>query len=276
MNIKLHWTARFSLLFLIAFLVVTFDFLTFSFRLQIWQSPSNFFLVALVNASFLAIAASSSRASGWRLLFFLFLAYFALTGLLVGIETVYLPEQLPMDIALEMIANSAIAALILSLSSVVLFNSLRHQVDYKTNRNLYVLGGIIRLVFSGIIWMFLFVLIGLFVFQPLAKALDEPAAIQYLAEFSGNQEDGIKVLFFQVLRGIIWALMLLPWLRSLRGSRRNVALIVGGVSAAWLGSTFFVPTGISALIQVAHIAEMLTENFIYGICLGLLFYPDIQ
>ena len=131
-----------------------------------------------------------------------------------------------------------------------------------------------KLVWSGVEWMLLFVLVGMFVFQPLAKALDEAAATQYLAEFSGNQEDGLRILFFQIGRGMVWALLLLPWLRSVRDKRWQVALLSGCVCAGWLSSTFFVPTGLPAAIQISHIMEMVTENFLYGAWLGFLFYPQ--
>ena len=269
-----HWSLRFFVFLLITFVIVIFDFLTISIQPTFITAPLNFFAVALVNASLLFLAVSLSTASGWRLFLVIFLAYYALTGFLVGIETVYLPEQLPLDIAIRVLINAGIAAILLTGISIYFFGDKgKTQTPNATARKTSWISWLWKLFLSGIVWMFLFVLVGLFVFQPLAKALDEPAAIQYLAEFSGNQDDGIKILLFQIGRGIIWAVMILPWLISLRVRRWHAVLLAGGVCAGWLGSTFFTPTGIPALIQIAHLVEMITENFLYGAWLGFLFFP---
>ncbi|HSQ26220.1 MAG TPA: hypothetical protein VLM80_03745 [Anaerolineales bacterium] len=142
-----------------------------------------------------------------------------------------MPEQLPLSLVVSVLANSAIAAAVLSGLSVYLFGRSHPAKQPVTLKKVGWISWMGKLFFSGIVWILLFVLVGMYVFQPLAKTLDESADTQYLAEFSGNQEDGLRILFFQIGRGIVWALLLLPWLRSVKDKRWQIALLSGCVCA---------------------------------------------
>lgn len=129
---KLNRSIRFFLWILFTFVVVSFSFLTFSVQPALTNTPLNYLAIAVVNGLFLFLAVHYLGASGWKFFLIIFLVYYALTGFLVGNETVYVPEQLPLDIAFRVLINSAIVAVILSGIGVFFFGQSPASVGRET------------------------------------------------------------------------------------------------------------------------------------------------
>jgi hypothetical protein len=125
-----------------------------------------------------------------------------------------------------------------------------------------------KLPLLGIIFLMIFVLTGLFVFQPTAMFLEPEAAPSYFEEFQPKNPG--EVLLFQVFRGIIWVVLSVPIITSLQNSRWKNALLVAMFYALVMAPLNLVPNGLPVGIRIAHALEVFIGNSIYGLVIVLL------
>lgn len=263
---------RLLLLVLLLFVLYALDFRSLALAPVAAAAPLRLFLVALIDGLLLAFAISRTRRAGLALAATVGLLYFGLKTLLVAVEGIYLPEVLTPELVLSLLVNGAITALIVVPMAIWLLGRwpARQPQRAPGYGRPSLLGLVWRLPLTGLFWVILFVATGLLVFRPLATALDAATAEAYLNAF--NPENPLLVLGFQFARGILWALLAAPLLWSLDRPRIAAGLVLGLLFAGWMGSSLLLPNDLlPAQIWLAHLLEVLTENFIFGfVVAGLL------
>lgn len=229
------------------------------------QAPAALALVALIHAALISYLFLSVPGGGWKWLSGVFLLHYGVSTAVVAVETVYLADILPLDLALSLLFNGAIASAIFTLVAALVYGKLTGRPS-PTARSLSVLAYLWRLALCGLVWVILFVAAGLLVFQPLAAWLD-PAALAFYADMPAPP----WILPFQAARGIVLAALLLPLIRRLPVSRLESALACGLSLALLMGSNLILPAGLPPAIQFGHWVEVTLENLLFGVFVALLF-----
>jgi hypothetical protein len=129
-----------------------------------------------------------------------------------------------------------------------------------------------RIILAGLGYVLLFALVGLLVFQPAAKALEPVKGPSYIAEFQPDNPLGI--LGFQLVRGMLWALLTAPILLAMKTPRWQTGIIIGAAYAMIMAPLNLVPNGLVTGIRVAHALEVFVGNFMFGLFVVLLLCPQ--
>lgn len=238
------------------------------------QTPFLLLLVAAIDMTVLTLARRRAAGRRWPLALALFILFFGVKTGLVAMETVYLPDALPTDLALALLINGGVTALVMA---PLLTWGMDGRVETAvlppiTRRRWRWSHWVGRLLAAGLVWVILFVAAGLLVFRPVAMALDPATAEAYLAAFTPEQP--LLILGFQWGRGVIWALLVLPILRHWQGSRRGRGVWLGLCCAGLMGSSLLLAgEALPAAIWPAHLAEVVVENFLFGLWLGYWLTP---
>lgn len=233
------------------------------------QTPLLLLLMAAIDTAVLTLARRRAAGPRWPLVAALFALFFGVKTGLVAMETVYLPEALPFAVARSLAVNGFITALVMTPLLTwgvegAAETAVLPPVSRRRWRWPHWAG---RLLAAGLVWVILFVAAGLLVFRPVAMALDPATADAYLAAFTPEQP--LLILGLQWGRGVIWALLVLPILRHWRGSRRERGFWLGLCCAGLMGSSLLLAgEALPAAIWPAHLAEVVVENFLFGLWLG--------
>ena len=246
---------------------VNFEGLTLSEKVR--TAPAALLLVSLLQAAVISYPILRSRWTGLRLVGAIFAVFYGVTTVMVAIEAVYLPDELPPHLARQLLFNGAITAAILSPVAVLIHGRMKAtQEAEEPNLRLAMSWGqwLWRLALIALSWAVLFVFFGAVVYLPLAHELD-PSALKALV----SPDLPSWTLPFQMIRALIWTLLTLPVIRMLKGSWRETGFIIALLYSVLLGSNLLIPTGMPVGLQVAHLAEVCGEAFVFGwIVVGLL------
>jgi hypothetical protein len=238
-------------------------------------APWSFAAMALVDSLVVGWAVGRSRLRGWRAVAAVGLAFYAVKTVLVAVEAVYLSDVLPAHLVASLFANGALVAAIYvpivvwamgrfespaagSPPCAPAISGLAHQWR----------GWLWRVPLAGLLYLVLFVAAGAVVFRGAATAIDPAAATAYLEGFEAT--DPTRVLGLQWLRGMLWLVLVMPWVRSLSGGVARVGLVAGSFFAVLMASSFLVPTGLPAAVVPAHALEVATANLAFGFVVAWL------
>ncbi|NIR95757.1 MAG: hypothetical protein GWO08_19605, partial [Gammaproteobacteria bacterium] len=215
---------RITVITLILFGLLSIDFVGLSLSETVAVVPGMLLLVALVDTIIIAYAINRSRWHRWRLIAAVFVIFYSLTTLLVGVETLYLGDILPPEQVYRLFLNGAIAAAIFSPLVVLAFGRLTTRVSGIPGSGGQVAVSWrfwpVKLAFLAVFWVILFVAFGLLVFTPLVNALD-PAALDFYTDL----EMPPWILLFQAGRGVALAGLALLIISMIRGRRWQVGLV---------------------------------------------------
>ncbi len=251
------------LLLLVAFGLYAVDIWGMGLSPLLRTAPWLLLAVALIDVAVISIALSQAEGAGWALAGRLALLIFGVKTAVVVVETIYLPDVLPLAWVPGLLVNGGVTALLLALAAVWLNERWAGAANVLPWFSWSTLSWR-RWLTTGLLWMVLFVATGLLVFQPVARALDRAAADAYLADFT--PENPMLILAFQAGRGLLWALLAWPFLNSLRGSAWRRGLILGLLFAGLMGSSQLQAIDLLPdAIWPGHLAEVVVENFLFGL-----------
>ncbi|MDF1514942.1 MAG: hypothetical protein P1S60_14120 [Anaerolineae bacterium] len=223
-------------------------------------APVLLVLTAFLQTIVLSYAVLRTGRHGWRLFVALFMAFYGISTLMVAVEAVYLPDTLPLDIVLPLLVNGGMTAALFSGVAVLVWGRGHLQAvtpDKGVSVSWAPWTG--KFVLIGVSWTILFVVFGALVFLPLAEMLAPEALAVYT-----NLDMPAWVLPFQLVRGMLWAALVLPLLLLMRGSRWATALTTGLLFAVPMGTNLLRATSLPIGLLLAHPVEVLGENFIFG------------
>ncbi|MCA9874262.1 MAG: hypothetical protein KC441_11425 [Anaerolineales bacterium] len=250
------------LLLLVTFALYAIDLWGLGVSPLLPTAPALLLLVAVIDVAVISLALSQAEDAGWSLAGRLALLIFGVKTAVVVVETVYLPDVLPLAWMPGLLVNGGVTALLLALAAVWLNGRWPGTAAaapwFPWSRLSWKRG-----LATGFLWMVLFVATGLLVFQPVARALDRAAADAYLAAFT--PENPLLILAFQAGRGLLWALLAWPFLNNLRGTVWRRGLVLGLLFAGLMGSAQLQAIDLLPdAIWPAHLAEVMVENFLFG------------
>ena len=234
------------------------------------SQPFGLIAVALADAAVFTAFGVRSRSAGWRLGASVFLVFYGVTYGLTALETVYVPNVLPPSSLSSLLANGAIVAGAFSAALVVLLGRAKRAAAQPTGAEPSTSRlGFGRVGIAALVYLLLFILVGIVVYDPLARVMDSSALA---AEQGAIPASAASLVFLiELLRGGLWTLLAIPAIHSLPTPWRANGLLVGLLFAVPVAGAVGLSTTIAAGLVPAHIAEIVVENLLFGVTLAWLF-----
>jgi hypothetical protein len=241
--------------------LLSIDYLRLTVSQALLEAPLQIILVAFLDTLVLSYFVTASRWTGLREGIATFLVFYGVGYGLVAMESIYLGDLLPANVALGVLVNGAIRSTVFTIVLVWALGGKGTQSEGANSRLVMpIREWVWKIVGAGAVWMLLFILFGAVVYLPLATFLDPVGLSQ---ELGANLP--LWALPFQAIRGTIWVLLAVPAIIALRTGWRKTALIVGLLFAIPMSANLLLPTGMSLGLQVAHFIEVSAENFVFGV-----------
>ena len=227
--------------------------------------------VALSNALVaggLFAAMQATRANGWRLVWILAALYGGIGPLNIALEAMFF-HIMPMPTTLQFPARGLTLACAASLVVVAVAGRLRLTPDARTRNEAGSLarGWPWRLAAVALCYVVLYFMAGILVFP-------------YVAHFyAGRPMPSPRlVVLMQLGRGLVYALVMLPFSRSMVGRRWRAGLVLGLCLSVFGGiAPLLLPNEyLPAEILPFHMIEVGISNFLFGVAAALLLVGRVR
>lgn len=211
-----------------------------------------------------------SSLRGWKLYGVVFLLFFGITTVLTQVETwVFLQrlvEVVPEKMVPLFFLQGLLTSSIFAFAVVVMYRRLKHfQVIFPLVYHRWEFKKLLFLAFLYVVFYFAF---GFLVFRPLAG--------EVFQEFYANLERTaqnvfLPIIFLQVLRGLVFALLAFLVIRVVNAKRSEKILLVALLFVVLMGFLLLPPNPyLPDRIRLSHFVEVTTANFLFGWIAGWL------
>lgn len=231
-------------------------------------------LVALLNTLVMVYVIVRARWHGWKLAAVIALAFYGVNTFMSQIETAAFPpvaNRLPPGMLSGLFVMGLIQAVIFSPLAVLIMGKWKPDPgENEPNDRLVMPSGewVWKLAVVAFVYLTLYLTFGYYV------AWRNPAIQAYYGgtdpgSFGGQlaniMRDTPWLPFFQLLRGLLWTLIALPVIRTMKGAWWETGLAVGLTYAVLMNSGLILPNPIMPpAVRIAHLVETATSNFIFG------------
>ncbi|HZX11529.1 MAG TPA: hypothetical protein VFG01_11345 [Acidobacteriota bacterium] len=220
-----------------------------------------FIVIGFLDAVVLSYLVLYSKWSGWKLIASVFVLFYGVMTFMSQIETVvflnYLQEIVTRgEIPRLFIEGIIIAGVFSPLAVFVYGRNKKESLTVLKKASQSPLTLVWKFLLVGVVYMFVYLLFGAFVFKPLAG--------EAFNQFYGSIQLPAWILPFQVLRGVLWGLMaflILKMMREWKRARLMTALLFSVI----MGTLLLAPNPyMPEKIRLAHFVEVSVSNFIFG------------
>jgi hypothetical protein len=231
--------------------------------------------VTLVYVLVLTMIILRSNWGGWRLMLVTGLCYYGVQTFMSQIETAYFgpslgikPEWLP-----GLFLQPILISLVFVPVAVWMLGKARAGVDDPAAERRLALPAVEwawKLAVIAVLYCILYFGFGYFVAwqNPHLIAMYDNGANQQVFSYA-------HLIPFQLMRGVLWALIVLPVIRMSKGSPWQIALMMGIFLALPMNMAHALPNPImpDPSVRLSHFIETATSNFIFGALLtGLILW----
>lgn len=268
MRILQKWFFKWLLLSLLWFVLNSIDFSQLQLNDMSQSAMIGRTIMSLLDSLILCWVLARSSKFGLSLAFLIFLAVFGMKIVLTVVEATYLPDLRPIVSAL--LINGFISSWLWVLTAVALTVGFTEKTEIFDLQEKPVwtqrwFQWILKPLLLAIIWMVLFVIFGGIVFMNIAKLINPVALSSY-----ANLEMPAWVLPFQGLRAILWLLLTVPLLSQLYGKYNHLLFLTASMFAVWMGSNLFLALELPAGLRYAHLVEVSTSCFVFGVLVFII------
>lgn len=245
--------------------LLSVNYRAFTFSNAATKTPIQLILVAFIDTLLLSYFVLSSRWNGWKEWGAVFAVLYGMVYVLTAAETFYLGSILSANMASALLVNGAItSAIFAGALAWVLGRKGKHVAVGGSRLRMPGKEWTWKIVASATLYLLLFIVFGVIVYMPLGKALDQVA---YAQEQSIASNASSLVFPIELLRGALWALFAVPAIIALPFGWKKTGVIVGLLMAVPLALSQFLSTATTIGLQIAHTAEIVGENMVFGFLL---------
>jgi hypothetical protein len=218
-----------------------------------------------------------SRWAGWRLVATVFFVFYGVSTFMPQIESAVFITRLPEGMLPRLFLMGALfAAPFAALAVLILGKRKANDSDAGENSRLVMPKGewVWKLAVIALAYVILYFTFGYFV------AWKNPAVREYyggsdpggfLAQMGTVVRDTPWLIPFQILRAMLWTLLALPVVRSLKGAWQETALSIGFMFAVLMSDLLLLPNPyMPESVRMSHLVETALSNFIFGSFVGWL------
>lgn len=243
--------------------LLSINFLEISISTVIFEYPLRLFLVALINTCVFYYFAQTSQWKGKKLWVAIFSLLYGVHYISITFESLFLGDFLTTPLVRSLIINGGITSAIFSWKITHLVSPSRNADETSQNLVMPVREWVWKLIGAGMLYLILFLVFGIFIYTPIAKALDPSG---FLLEQEMIDPSRVMLIFpIEIIRGILWALVSIPAIRSLNVGIKRTAIILALLFSVPMSASMLLPTSMSTGIVTAHIIELFGANFVYGL-----------
>lgn len=245
--------------------------------------------VCFVNSAVIIYLILRSRWHGIKLVVFVALVHYVVQFLMGGIEAILFQASLniPLRLVFAQLISGVILAILFALIAVLILGRmkpLQDALEIPNTRLIMPKGEFILkfLVLSLIVYPLLYLLFGYFVAWqfPVVREFYSGSTVllpffQFIQDlFSTNS----SLVFWQMARGAVWVLVVLPVIRMMKGSAQETAVTLGLIFALVMNSQHIVPNPyMPGMVRLVHFIETASSNFLWGMLIAwLLHRPHIR
>lgn len=218
-----------------------------------------------------------SRWAGWRLIGAVFVVYFGVTTFMSQIETAVFLTHLPPGVLPRLFLMGAVIAAPFSVAAVAILGKWRAaSAEAEPPRRQAMPPGewAWKLAVIAVVYVILYFTFGYLIAwrSPAVReyygGIDEGA---FFAQMRAVARDTPWLIPFQVLRGVLWALIAVPVMRLIKGPWQEAALILGVLFGIVMTAPLLLPNPyMPDAVRMAHLVETGTSNFLFGVLIGWL------
>jgi hypothetical protein len=234
------------------------------------------FLIFLFPTIVLTFTILSSRTSGWKLILAIFLVIYGVNTIFAQIETViFVPEILPEGMILKLFIMGLVMAGIFTPIAVLVLGKMKETPDIPPPGSLRTTFKDlpIKLGAVSIIYMLMYFIFGYCITwkNPLTQnyygAKDAGNFFVQLVWIGRNTPWAFP---FQIFRGLLLSLFVLPVICMLKGPSWKTGLTVGMLLIVWSGQLILPNPYISASVARVYMIESAPYHFVFGFFTGYL------
>ncbi|NUO84126.1 hypothetical protein HUU05_28970 [candidate division KSB1 bacterium] len=260
------------ILFAIAAGVVGMDSATAQAQTQTEQASGALSLLfaCLLNTLVLSYLIVRSRWSGWKLMATIFIVFYGVMTVMSQIESAVFITKLPSGMLPKLFVMGLLIAAPFAIFAVLIWGKRKAESFEGQNPRLLMparewawkLG---VLVLAYVVLYFTF---GYFI------AWQNPAVREYyggaeaegfFAHMAGVFRTQTWLVFFQMLRGLMWIGLALPVIRMMKGAWWEAALAVALLFAVVMNAQLLLPNPyMPETVRMTHLLETATSNFVFG------------
>lgn len=224
-----------------------------------------------------------SRWTGWRLAWAVFLVFYGVSTFMPQMESAVFITRLPDGMLPKLFLMGALFAAPFSLLAVLILGKgkpagPKGMGDFRLamSKNEWAW----KLAVIAAVYVLLYFTFGYFI------AWKNPAVREYyggsdpggfLTQMGTVVRDTPWLIPFQILRAMLWTLLAMPVIRSLKGPWQETALTIGFLFAVLMSDLLLLPNPyMPESVRMSHLAETASSNFIFGVFVGwLLTAPQV-
>lgn len=218
-----------------------------------------------------------SRWSGWRLAAAVFLVFYGVSTFMPQIESAVFITRLPAGMLPRLFLMGALFAAPFSALAVLILGK-RKATDSDIGENSRLVmprsEWARKLGVIAVVYVILYFTFGYFI------AWKNPAVREYyngadpggfLTQMGTVVRDTPWLIPFQVLRALLWTLLALPVVRSMKGPWQETALSTGFLFAVLMSALLLLPNPyMPESVRMSHLVETASSDFIFGVFIGWL------
>lgn len=223
-----------------------------------------------------------TRWRGLKLSLAVFILYFGISTFMTQIESIFFNSALaiPADMQGQIILSGLIVAILFAPFSVWIMGKMRGIGEVASSmptRQLLTKG-----LLLGFIYLCVYLLFGYFIaWQSAAVRLfyqGNSDIVPFGQHMLGIVTDGPALIFFQLIRGVIWASLAWLVIQMTEGSWWIKGLIIGLLFGVMATGGLLLPNPfMPAEVRWAHLWETSSSNFVFGFIAGwILRWPLLK
>jgi hypothetical protein len=201
---------------------------------------------------------------GLRLLLALFMAYFGLGTFLPQIESaLFLPRHLPPGFVTRLFVMGSITALLFAPAAVLIWGRQRPPAAVTPDgaaRPLLVGGVLLRTALLAVVYVAVYLLAGYFIAYRNPNVLayyNDADPGSFAAQVSRIWSGSPWFFGFQLVRGVLWVVFVLPLIAWLRGGRVEEALLTACLYTVWV--VMLLAPNCAPELRMTHLVETTLE-----------------
>jgi len=218
-----------------------------------------------------------SRWAGWRLVATVFFVFYGVSTFMPQIESAVFITRLPEGMLPRLFLMGAVFAAPFSALAVLILGK-RKASDSNAGENSRLVmprsEWTWKLAVIAVVYVILYFTFGYFI------AWKNPAVREYyggsdpggfLAQMGTVVRDTPWLIPFQILRAMLWTLLALPVVRSLKGAWQETSLSIGFMFAVLMSDLLLLPNPyMPESVRMSHLVETALSDFIFGAFVGWL------
>jgi hypothetical protein len=234
-------------------------------------------IVCLLDTIVLTHFILRSRWTGWRLVATVFFVFYGVSTFMPQIESAVFITHLPEGMLSRLFLMGALFAAPFSVLAVLILGKWKSADSNVGENSRLVLPKnewAWRLPVIAVVYVILYFTFGYFI------AWKNPAVREYyggsdpggfLTQMGTVVRDTPWLIPFQILRAMLWTLLALPVIRSLKGPWQETPLSVGFILAVLMSDLLLLPNPyMPESVRMSHLVETASSNFIFGVFVGWL------